>query len=404
MRESVALLAKEITAATGGDFGWFDYQVEFLEDMADADDPVSLRACLYYRTGAGKSLTALAGVKLLGHHEALVITPPSTHRQWVEAGESIGVQVECMSHAKFRMKGTLLKKDKAVIADEFHMFGGHKGAGWSKLDRLSAGLKAPLILASATPNYNDAERVYCVQHILDPAGTKGGYLAFLYQHCKTEANAFSMTPDVVEFWHYDGAAAFLADLSGVYYLADDLVYSIQDHPVQKKIPPEMEEFGFNRRRSKMVASTIEKRHAEVDLSLINDVGLLKLDVWDWLRDLIADADTPVLIFAMHSTVAVAIERRLFADTVWTAVLVTGDDSTKRKNQKIKEFVNGNAKVCIGTASLATGTDGLDKMCNTLVIVDDTDDDAQRRQLIGRIMPRGKDSDATKKHVHRLVLT
>jgi hypothetical protein len=34
-------------------------------------------------------------------------------------------------------------------------------------------------------------------------------------------------------------------------------------------------------------------------------------------------------------------------------------------------------------------------------VDDTDDDALRRQLIGRIMPRGADVDASAKRVIRI---
>jgi hypothetical protein len=56
---------------------------------------------------------------------------------------------------------------------------------------------------------------------------------------------------------------------------------------------------------------------------------------------------------------------------------------------------------IGTATLATGTDGLDKVCNTLFIVNDTDDDALRRQLIGRILPRGDSASTTAKQIFRL---
>ena len=48
------------------------------------------------------------------------------------------------------------------------------------------------------------------------------------------------------------------------------------------------------------------------------------------------------------------------------------------------------------------TDGLDKMCDWLIILDDTEDDAMRRQLIGRIMPRGLDTDASGKHVYRVL--
>ena len=68
------------------------------------------------------------------------------------------------------------------------------------------------------------------------------------------------------------------------------------------------------------------------------------------------------------------------------------------------FLDGVLDVLVGTASLATGTDGLDKVCNQLIILDDTDDDSLRRQLIGRIMPRGEGGDASVKQVHRLVLT
>jgi hypothetical protein len=52
--------------------------------------------------------------------------------------------------------------------------------------------------------------------------------------------------------------------------------------------------------------------------------------------------------------------------------------------------------------LATGTDGLDRVCDTLVILDDTDDDALRRQLIGRIMPRGDYVSIADKQVFRFV--
>jgi hypothetical protein len=41
------------------------------------------------------------------------------------------------------------------------------------------------------------------------------------------------------------------------------------------------------------------------------------------------------------------------------------------------------------------------MCDTLIILDDTDDDSLRRQLVGRIMPRGEDTDATGKSVYRI---
>jgi superfamily II DNA or RNA helicase len=84
-------------------------------------------------------------------------------------------------------------------------------------------------------------------------------------------------------------------------------------------------------------------------------------------------------------------------------IVTGATSGKTKDNRIESFRQGAIKNLIGTASLATGTDGLDKVCDLLIILDDTDDDSLRRQLIGRIMPRGaQPQGAHDKYVYRLV--
>ena len=68
--------------------------------------------------------------------------------------------------------------------------------------------------------------------------------------------------------------------------------------------------------------------------------------------------------------------------------IDGTMTTKQKLEISETWVRGEFRVLIGTASLATGADGMDKMCNHLIIVDDTNDDSLRRQLVGRILPRG----------------
>lgn len=85
-------------------------------------------------------------------------------------------------------------------------------------------------------------------------------------------------------------------------------------------------------------------------------------------------------------------------------LVTGKTSLAEKNSAVEAFNRGDLKVLIGTSTLATGTDGMDKVCDHLIILDDTEDDAQRRQLIGRIMPRGASSDTSSKRVTRFNFT
>ena len=150
----------------------FDYQMQAMLE-ASLMAGRTQRLCLYYKTGAGKSLTALGCMILWGWHEVVVVAPPSTHDMWEALGRKLGIRVYAMSHARFRMKDTKLSRTCPVIADEMHLFGGHGGKGWKKLDTLGMHLQAPMVLASATPNYNDAERCYCIQHILDPHRDQG---------------------------------------------------------------------------------------------------------------------------------------------------------------------------------------------------------------------------------------
>jgi superfamily II DNA or RNA helicase len=380
---------------------FFDYQLEALARAAQQTG--DLRRCLFYKTGAGKSLTGLSMMAQWGVNDVVVITPPSTFEQWVVLGLRLGVKVTPMSHAKYRMKDTRLSRSQAVIVDEFHLLGGHGKQGWKKLDTMARHLKAPLLVMSATPNYNDAERVYCIQHVIAPHTAKGGYLEFLYKHCETEASAFGVEPIVLGFRQYPDAAAYLAALDNVDYLPDDLVYQIKDIDIPVVNPPEFSRYGLNRRTGRIIASQIEERHAIVNLSLIGDDGYIRQDVYDLLAQLIGEATTPVLVFAAHSTVADALDKMLAFMGVKSAT-VTGSTPAKKKQARIEAFKDGVLDVLVGTATLATGTDGLDKMCDYLLILDDTDDASLRRQLIGRIMPRGEDTDASGKHVFRLLLT
>lgn len=385
----------------------FDQQREAIDEMErqseyQAQQP---RMLIHFPTGKGKSVTALACLAFAGYSEAVVITPPATYAAWTAQGEALGISVQCMSHEKFRQKDTKLLRTKPVIADEFHKFGGHKGKGWMKLDRLARGLQAPLILMSATPNYNDAERVYCIHHVLDPVAVKGGFIEFIYKNCTTEPNYFAIEPKVTGFLNYQGenaAALYLADLPGVVYLEDDLIYSITDIPVAEKISQEIVDFGYDRRNHRMIASIMEGKHTTINQSLIDDDGLFDDDAMGELYQLVGDE--PTLIFCNHKTVAKALGRSITKQKGWTHYVVHGETPLKMKEHAMREFIAGRYQVLVATASLATGPDGMDKVCDQLVIVDDTEDDALRRQLIGRIMPRGSDTDASNKRVHRLVLS
>ena len=137
------------------------------------------------------------------------------------------------------------------------------------------------------------------------------------------------------------------------------------------------------------------------MNLLTDEEFIRPSVYDEIGSLVGNASTPVLIFAASSTVANAMKRSMNLHNVKSDI-VTGAMPKPTKERIIESFRNGELDVLVGTATMATGTDGLDKMCDTLIILQDTDDASLRRQLIGRIMPRGEDVDASNKTVWRVV--
>jgi len=390
----VASAAAQYRAEPGSKFvDWFSAQLAVFALWEHTTDD---RMCVYYPTGQGKTRIMLTCISLRDHGSVTIIAPPSTHAKWKHDAKLIGIQATLMSHAKFRMADTKLSRHTPIIVDEFHLLGGQKGQGWKKLDRLATGLQAPLILGSATPNYNDAERVYCIAHVLHPLDNRGGYDSWIYQHCITEPNPFARIPIVKGFRQYQDAEHFLASMPGVAYLPDEAPDILQPVPLPFDLPPEFEEYGLDERNSRIMASLMEKRHQKRLQQMIGDDGFLRPHVYAELRHAAVSTNKPILVFAAHSTVAEALARTYERDGVKYGY-VDGKVSPRTKEERIEAFRRGQLPVLIGTATLATGTDGIDKVCDTMVILDDTDDDSLRRQLVGRILPRGEsDPDYSKK--------
>jgi hypothetical protein len=286
----------------------FDHQraaLDFWESARLVED----RLCLYYKTGSGKTLTSLLCMwaRVQGQETVLVVAPPSTHMSWAAAAAVLGMEVECVSHAKFRQQAFKVQRTTPIIIDEFHMLGGYQAQGWKKLERISRGLQAPLIICSATPNYNDVERCYCVQKIVDPDSTRGGYLEFLYQHCETRQSPFSMTPEVVGFRSQQSAAEFLAAMRNVLHVPDDVDYTVQDVPLPRQMSLEFDEYGLSPFGQRLMASQIEARHTERRFNLVEANDQFRQSVYDELSRLVGDLPpTKVLMFCNSSRIAEAL--------------------------------------------------------------------------------------------------
>ena len=387
------------------------HQREALEDaqrQAQGDAP--LRLCLYHRTGAGKTDTSLACVALAGAERVLILAPPSTHPNWVLRAAALGLDATVISHAKFRQKTFKITRGDAVIVDEFHMLGGQGAAGFTKFDKACEFIKAPVIICSATPNYNDAERVYCIMHTMAPHTVRGGYIQFLYQHCDVEANPFAKEPIVTSMKDGETAENFLQRLPYVHYVEDEAIKQVQIEEVylmQDYVPDEFNRFGYDSANKRIMASQMEERHRRRELqSLYNDGSMLLPELQTRVGEIIVSPlfkDSKIMFFASHVKIAKAVHTFLQRGATKKAVLISGASTAIARSTALEAFkLDSDVRYLVGTTALATGTDGIDKVCDTLVIVDDVDDAALRRQLIGRILPRGLDTDLTNKRVLRFV--
>ena len=383
----------------------FPHQELFLREWMNRRLRHASRACLYYRTGSGKTITSLLGIRATGNTHALVIAPPVTHPDWHKQAALLGMKIETISHAKFRMKTFHVSRNVSIICDEFHLLGGVKAAGWKKFDAVAKHLHEPIIICSATPNYNDAERCYCIGHVLEPLAFRGGFLNFLSVHCATQANAFGMMPVVTGFLPpYNNAEEFLAAMNFVWFLPDNVQYHIEDLNIPVKLDETFTRYGLYARQGepRLVASIIERQWASLFQSTIDpDTAGLRENLYEMLMQIAGEATTPILVFVASSRIGAALSKSLEENHVLHRS-VDGSTTPKQKKQWVEEFKNGELDVLVGTATLATGLDGADKVCDTMVILADTPDPSLRRQLVGRILPRGEDTDATNKKFYRFV--
>ena len=356
------------------------------------------RQLLYYPTGQGKSKNALGLAYARGYEKLVVLAPPRTYDSWQKDANVLGLSITLHSHQKFRMPDTKYPRGTTFIVDEFHLLGGHGAAGFKKLNRMAATSDMPIIAASATPEYNDAERVFCLTAIMDRVPNRN-FLDWLYKNCETRPNPFATTPYVDGFLNYDNAGDFLSSQQWTTYVPDSAEWTV--YPLELDLPDltVFEDYGFSERHFRIMASRMEKNHKRVDLQLLDDRGVLRKEVerkmlWNMQRH---NRDR-WMIFASHETIAVgtyAALRKLGLEVF----LITGKLTNAMSLRQKAAFLQSKKGILIGTASLATGVDGIDKVCQSMVILDDVvGDNSLRRQLIGRILPRGEDDG-----IERIVL-
>lgn len=353
------------------------------------------RIFLFFPTGEGKSKTSLALVRSRGFDKLVVVAPKKTHAQWERDAATLGFQMKLYSPEKFRMKGTAVPTNVPWIIDEYHKLGGHAGLGFKKWKALSTRIKAPIVGMSATPNYNDADRVFCLEVTFEEHPVFN-YEDWLYKNCEVEPNRFAYYPTVTGLLNFDSPIDMLKSKPWVAFVEDTSTWNKGELVLPTWYDYKFEQYGLIERRVRVCASDMEKRHKRVDLRFINDKGRIRKRVLKAVKEELARYPQykKWLIVCAHKSVAEALYESLKRD-VW---LITGD--TKDIEPEKNGFIVAKSGWLIGTTALAEGVDGLDKTCQAMLLLDDIEgDDSKRRQIIGRILPRGRNDG-----IERLVIT
>lgn len=350
----------------------------------------SRRMLLFFPTGEGKSKTALACIKADGFDRAIVIAPPKLHAAWVQDAKTVGVDLLILSIEKLRQPDYRLPlswKGAPFLVDEWHKLGGHGASGFTKFERVARHSNAPVIGMSATPNYNDAERVFTCQAVFDPNPTRN-FMDFLVDNCNTVKNPHGYYPNVDEkrpFKLYDSALDFLVAQEWCAYVEDTAVWTEKELLLPSPPLQWFERLNLVARNKRIVASQMEKHHARIFLRFLDEHGNFRREILEAVSAYLAQwpERKKWMIVCQHKEVAEALYR-IFDGNTW---LITGD--TTNIDPVCRAFIEAEGGWLIGTTALAEGVDGLDKVCQSMLILDPIwGDDSKRRQIIGRILPRG----------------
>lgn len=142
--------------------------------------------------------------------------------------------------------------------------------------------------------------------------------------------------------------------------------------------------------------TVEGKKIKGDNKLVKDNYLkqysanLKMDfVIQFIKDFLEDSDDKLVVFTEHHAVMDALAEKFKKH----CVVYDGRCTLKQKDEAKNEFINGKARIIFGQiSSLGEGIDGLQTVCNKMVIVELPYNPMRIYQAIGRLERVGSVND------------
>jgi hypothetical protein len=282
-----------------------------------------------------------------------------------------------------------------LIVDEIHKLGKNTGVGFQKLDRMAQRFPA-IVECSATPNWNDVERVYCIVHTLDPENNRGGFEPWVRKRCEVEYNPYARLGKVKSFLDGGNATTYLAALPYCAWIEDNAVW--EPVTLDVTVPVDLYDFdtlGYTGRHHRMMASDMEARWKRTrELYMTDGEVIIRPELMIRLLEYMSSDESKspngkFLVYSMDKQIADAFYRTMVHIGEFATFSITGETEDARVHLIRDQFVAAKGPaVLVGTNAIAEGVDKIDKVCNHLILLVDTNDNSKRRQMIGRILPRG----------------
>ena len=350
------------------------------------------RAILADDQGAGKTVTAIVGMKLLAVVRPLVICSNRKRQDWVDhirdwTGEEARILGNgdtpdwkeckwwiCNYHQVGSQPGDLLDCD-SVIADEAHAVKNRKTQAFSGMRDICAGIK-PIFLLTATPNLNSAYDIWTLLHLCDPARFSS-YWSFAYRFCYVEEGQYGVKVEGLRKREQES-----------------LDVLIKRYTLRRTRPPS----SIRRRRvmhrlhgdqRRLYKSLLENRellwihegeeyYLDVPsaVSLITRLRQMATDPGiilpgydgpskvDTLIEVVRERESKCIVFTMQSRLAVRIVDALKAVDIVADVL-HGKQTPKRQNEAVAGLTDGDTMVLVATHG--TGGEGLNLVAADRVI-------------------------------------
>jgi superfamily II DNA or RNA helicase len=340
------------------------------------------RALLFMPVGSGKTYTSLAMLQARGITKATLVGIIATFPKWKADAEKYDITLECVSHQMFA-KTYYKPKHHDLILDECHKLIGNSVNKMAL--KHTKDLSKTVLSLSATPNWNSGFRWYNVLQTL--WYRPGGYINWLYGNCNVKANPFSRLPDFVDFKL--GLDEFLKSYPFIHRIIEDDDYEIKDIEFTRTSNPQYDKVKTYslldcQSGSKVMGSVMEKlqvlntlQYCDIDLSDDEKyLANLREDLTKWLKE-----QPKSLIYCNKAKMG-----ELVAATL-DCLIITGKTNKKLIPTIVNQFGHKDNHLVV-TDVMATGYDEFPGITDSLIIFQDTNDNKQREQLIGRIN-RGK---------------